>query len=87
MPIRVLKMNSAKPQAALSATPLSGSLASHLLLGSSLAEALLWMLRVLVHSELPQIGSPGNRLPIIAQAAQTFNIFATPPLAEPKMIC
>jgi hypothetical protein len=60
MPIRILKMNPAKPQAALSATPLGGSFASHLLLGNSLAEALLRMLRFLVHSELPQIGSPGE---------------------------
>jgi hypothetical protein len=69
VPIRILEMNSAKPQAALSATPLGGSFASHLLLGNSLAEALLRMLRILVHGELPLIGSPGNRLPMIAQAA------------------
>jgi hypothetical protein len=60
MPIRILEMNPAKPQAALSATPLGWSFASHLLLGNSLAEALLRILRFLVHSELPQIGSPGE---------------------------
>jgi hypothetical protein len=69
MPIRVLEMNPAKPQAALGATPLGGSFASHLLLGNSLAEALLRMLRILVHGELPLIGSPRNRLPMIAQVA------------------
>ncbi len=69
MPIRILEMNPAKPQAALSATPLGGSFASHLLLGNSLAEALLRLLRILLHGELPQIGSPGNKLPMIAQAA------------------
>jgi len=80
-------MNPAKPHAALSATPLGRSFASHLLLGNSLAEALLWLLRILLHGELPQTGSPGNRLPMIAQAAQTLNILARSPLAEPKMIC
>jgi hypothetical protein len=68
VPIRILEMNPAKPQPALRATPLGGSFASHLLLGNSLAEALLRMLRFLVHGELPQFGSPGNRLPMIAQA-------------------
>jgi hypothetical protein len=71
VPIRILKMNPAKPQAALSATPLGGSFASHLLLGNSLAEALLRMLRSLAHGELPQIGSPGNEFTMIAQ---TVNI-------------
>jgi hypothetical protein len=53
VPIRILEMNPAKPQAALSAAALGGSFASHLLLGNSLAEALLRVLGILGHGELP----------------------------------
>jgi hypothetical protein len=58
MPIGVLEMNPAIPQAALSTTPLSGSFAGYMLLQNSLAELLFRLLCKLFHGELPQIGSP-----------------------------
>ena len=77
MPIGVLEMNPAIPHAALSATPLSGSFASYLLLRNSLAEPLFRQLRKLFHGELPQIGSPGFMGLMIPQAVDTFELFGT----------
>jgi hypothetical protein len=82
MPIGVLEMNPAKPHPALSATPLSRSFASYLLLRNSLAEPLLRLLGKFFHGELPQIGSPGFMVLMIPQAGDTFELFGTPPLAK-----
>jgi len=82
MPIGVLEMNPAIPHAALSATPLSGSFASYLLLRNSLAEPLFRQLRKLFHGELPQIGSPGFMGLMIPHAVDTFELFGTPPVAK-----
>lgn len=75
MPIGVLKMNPAIPHAALSATPLSGSFASYMLLRNSLAKPFFQLLRELFHGELPQIGSLGFMGLMIPQAGDTFELF------------
>ena len=68
MPIGVLEVNPAIPHAALTATPLSGSFASYMLLRNSFAEPFFRLIRKLFHGELPQIGSPGFMRLMIAQA-------------------